>query len=438
MKFPTLISAVTALTNLMAPTAAYAQGSRTADAGSVLRIACDGANVKAEITINGVFKGECPVDISVSDGTMRVRAVKKVDGSSERVFEEEIRMAAGTVKRLNVELSAPQLTAAARAEAAQREAERRAIEAARAELARLEQLEIEKKNAEEREAKVRADAEFDRQIEAGGVAAMMQLAQAQEKLSESQNRAAALKWYQRAAELGHPEAMSATGSIYLNAKDSTKNEVLAEQWFRKGVAAGDARSMNGLGVIYLSGFSGLPNDEKLGMEWILKAAEKGSTVAIKNLGNFYRLGTYGLRQSFAEALKWYRKGAELGCNDCMYSVGNAYFNGEGVWTDAIAALEWYEKAAALGNAEAMTRIAMYHAIGMGKVPHNMSEANVWYRKAAELGDASAMFLLANSFRYGFGVKKDLSQALAWARKSAALNYDMARQSVSDLEAAGAR
>lgn len=432
MKFSNLLFSYLALLNLMTPVIGHAQGNRPTETSSVLRIACDGVNVKAEITINGVFKGECPVDVSIGDGTMRVRAVKKVDGSSERVFEEDIRMAAGTVKRITVELSAPQLNATARAEAALREAARRAEEAARAELARLEQLEVEKKNAEAREVKARADAEFDRQIEAGGVTAMMQFAQEQEKLSEPQNHAAALKWYLRSAELGNPEAMSAAGSIYLNAKDATKNETLAERWFRKGAAVGDARSMNGLGVIYLYGFSGLPKDEKLGMEWMLKAAEKGSIHAIRNLGNLYREGKSGVRQSHAEALKWYSKGADLGCKDCMYSLGNAYSRGEGVWTDEPAARSWYEKAAALGHASAATRLGMY------QVPNNMVEANAWYRKGAELGDADGMHLLAISLRYGTGIEKDVPQALYWARKAAALNSHMGRLLVSELEAGGVR
>lgn len=32
-------------------------------AGSLIRVACDGASAGAEITVNGVLKGECPLDM---------------------------------------------------------------------------------------------------------------------------------------------------------------------------------------------------------------------------------------------------------------------------------------------------------------------------------------------------------------------------------------
>ena len=99
-----------------AVTAGYAQV-----ADSMLRIGCDDSAAGAEITINGVFKGECPLDIQVEAGTLKIQVVKKVDALHERVFEQEVRMGAGTVKRVDVVLSAPRLNAAAAAkhEAAQ-------------------------------------------------------------------------------------------------------------------------------------------------------------------------------------------------------------------------------------------------------------------------------------------------------------------------------
>ncbi len=117
-------------------------------ANAMLRIACDGPAVNAEVTINGEFKGDCPVDVPLAAGSLRIRVMKKVDSERELVFEQEVRMVAGTVKRIDVEFGAPQLNAAAqrlatqRAAAAQAEAERAAavraaaVAAARAEAER--------------------------------------------------------------------------------------------------------------------------------------------------------------------------------------------------------------------------------------------------------------------------------------------------------------
>jgi hypothetical protein len=78
---------------------------------AVLRVACDGAAANAEVTVNGVFKGDCPLDIPVPVGTIKLRVLKKVGSGRESVFEQEFRMTADTAKRVDVELGPPQLTA---------------------------------------------------------------------------------------------------------------------------------------------------------------------------------------------------------------------------------------------------------------------------------------------------------------------------------------
>ena len=78
---------------------------------AVLRVACDGPSANEEVTVNGVFKGDCPLDIPVPAGTIKLRVLKKAGAGRESVFEQEFRMAADTAKRVDVELGAPQLTA---------------------------------------------------------------------------------------------------------------------------------------------------------------------------------------------------------------------------------------------------------------------------------------------------------------------------------------
>lgn len=78
--------------------------------GSMLRIGCEGESVGAEVSANGVFKGECPLDMSVPAGVLKLRVVKKVDAGRVRVFEQELRLGDGVVKRVEVVLGAPQLT----------------------------------------------------------------------------------------------------------------------------------------------------------------------------------------------------------------------------------------------------------------------------------------------------------------------------------------
>jgi hypothetical protein len=93
-----LLSALVLASSLAAHSVAHAQVS-------LLRVSCEGDDVGAEVTLNGKFKGECPVDIQAGSGTVKLRVVKKVDATHERVFEREYRMGDGGMQRAEVVLS---------------------------------------------------------------------------------------------------------------------------------------------------------------------------------------------------------------------------------------------------------------------------------------------------------------------------------------------
>ena len=144
-------------------TSAWAQ----ADGKAMLRIICDADGANAEVTINGQFRGECPVDMSVAAGTLKIVVTKKLDESRQRVFAQDVRVAADSVKRVEVVLGPVQLNAQAQlradAEARQR-AERERVE--RAERERVEQAEREQREKRRQEAAARqAAAQAARQAE---------------------------------------------------------------------------------------------------------------------------------------------------------------------------------------------------------------------------------------------------------------------------------
>ena len=78
---------------------------------SLLRVTCEGDDVGAEVTLNGKFRGECPLDIQAGTGTVKLRVVKKVDATHERVFEREYRMGDGGMQRAEALLGPAQPSA---------------------------------------------------------------------------------------------------------------------------------------------------------------------------------------------------------------------------------------------------------------------------------------------------------------------------------------
>lgn len=90
------------------PLAAHAKQPPAAESSaaytSTLRVTCGGEDIGARVTVNGVFKGQCPLDIPVAPGTLTVRAEKQ-DASYDGAFEQEIRVGDHVVREVDAVLS---------------------------------------------------------------------------------------------------------------------------------------------------------------------------------------------------------------------------------------------------------------------------------------------------------------------------------------------
>jgi hypothetical protein len=134
-------------------TLAFAAFIHLTDVGAqtaVLRIMCSEQDVGAEVFINDKFKGECPFDTQVNPGEIRLFATQKAGQFKERSFEAKVKVAEDTVKKLEIHLGEPQLTA----EGVRQEAEQRRLAA---EAAALKKAERERKLAEFGQARVDYD-----------------------------------------------------------------------------------------------------------------------------------------------------------------------------------------------------------------------------------------------------------------------------------------
>jgi hypothetical protein len=88
--------------------------SFSASADSILRIKCDDQDVGAEVFINTKFVGSCPLDVPVREGLVQVQARKIVNGDYEQLFEKQLRVVDGVAQKIELAMSAPQLTAEAK------------------------------------------------------------------------------------------------------------------------------------------------------------------------------------------------------------------------------------------------------------------------------------------------------------------------------------
>jgi hypothetical protein len=92
---------------------------------AMLRVVCEEGDKGAEVMIDGKFKGECPVDIMLTEGAHKLRVSKPVGSTQEQSFEQDVRLGSSTSKRVDVVLSSPQMNAAAKRVAAAASNDRR-------------------------------------------------------------------------------------------------------------------------------------------------------------------------------------------------------------------------------------------------------------------------------------------------------------------------
>jgi TPR repeat protein len=166
----------------------------------------------------------------------------------------------------------------------------------------------------------------------------------------------------------------------------------AMRWFQKSADLGNADAMMGISWICGNG-RGVPQDDNKTLHWLKMSAEHGNADAMWLLGNDYKDGKI-VPQDYAEAMRWYKKSADSGSADAMGRIGDLYEYGLGVPQDYAEAMRWYKKAADLGNAPAMFVIAGFYLFGKG-VPMDETQARVWLKKASAMGDVGANMWLTD-------------------------------------------
>lgn len=213
-------------------------------------------------------------------------------------------------------------------------------------------------------------------------------------------------WYQKAAQLGIPDAQNRLGWLCENGKGVSQDYKLAVNWYTKAAEQEFAEAENNLGRLYETG-QGVGQDYKVAIDWYTKAAKKRNAEAQFRLGMVYASGQ-GVKQDYKLAEKWFWRAANQGFAKAQYNLGVLYQNGQGVRQDAKIAESWYTKAAEQGYASAQYNLGVLFASA-----NEFRKAADWYAKAAGQNDADAQANLGLMYENGQGVPKSykLSYAL---------------------------
>jgi len=194
----------------------------------------------------------------------------------------------------------------------------------------------------------------------------------------------AVKWYQKAAEQGFPQAEYNLAACLLNGHGTEKNPGEAFSWFKKAAEHGNMYAQSNLGACYFNGV-GTEVDQEKGVEWYQKAAEQGSAQAYFNLATCYESGCAGLKKDTVEAEKMYLEAAKRNFPAAQWKCSRFALE-KGDFKEMIY---WQRKSADLYYGPSQYNMGISYLRGTG-VPYNTRKAYEYMEKAADNGDRAAI------------------------------------------------
>ena len=179
--------------------------------------------------------------------------------------------------------------------------------------------------------------------ERGDVEAMFRLGIRYDQENGERDIVEAVKWYTKAAELGHRDAQHVLGVLYVTGDGVPVDLEMAEKLLLKSAEQGNTAAQHDLALMYRN----QKNDHEASLKWLLKSAEAGNVAAQLQMSKVYGLGI-GVDVSPQDAFKWCERAANQGDALAQYNLGVYYYNGDGVARDREKAIEWLKKADAQG------------------------------------------------------------------------------------------
>ena len=207
--------------------------------------------------------------------------------------------------------------------------------------------------------------------------------------------------------------MCSLGEMYLS--DGNVDEAL--RWLKLVASLGNANADYKLGEMYYYG-DGVPEDEATAAEYFLKSGFYGDDVIV-GFGDMFRYGR-GVDKDINKAIFFYESEANYAYDEesraATFALGEIYRDGK-------KAVHYFmEFAFGGGDYFFVTDTKLYEDGNI--IPMDYSERDCFFSFDTANGDDAARFALGCMYLYGQAVKKDVYKAAWWFAKMDELNcYD---------------
>ena len=159
-------------------------------------------------------------------------------------------------------------------------------------------------------------------------------------------------WYQKA--LAHRQysrdAITRIGILYGEGLGVDKDHILALKYFNKAAQLGDKEAMFCLGIAYENGY-GVERNWESALKWYHMAAIMGHKEAQCSTAVYMYngMGTISGERLYDQSFYWMNRAANAGNPTAQYFLGKYYTDGTGCSINYTEAVKWFCKAAAQGH-----------------------------------------------------------------------------------------
>lgn len=241
-----------------------------------------------------------------------------------------------------------------------------------------------------------------------------------ENLYQDASRAA--HWFEQAAKQNHAQAQYQLGEMYKHGTGVTASVAKAKLWLRKAANAGissaeiSLRDLRGFEISSKSNVmkTGLPVAERN------TSKESDNNSPINNDNHKANHSSEDARQNLPQSL---HNRSNVQANAGMI---NALGKTNPATKDANGEIQALIEAANNNELDAQVKLAEMYRKGRG-VDRDLITAAQWYEKAAVEGDAEAQFNLGDMYKQGLGVEKNNALAIKWLRKAANQGHKAAKR-----------
>ncbi|HEY1171968.1 MAG TPA: tetratricopeptide repeat protein [Verrucomicrobiae bacterium] len=242
------------------------------------------------------------------------------------------------------------------------------------------------------------------------------------------NVTSALKMFKQAAELGHMEALTALGNVYMETRGHI-DYAQAMKWHRLAAEKEQPASELAVGWMYFHGY-GVERNVILAVEWTERGALRNHPQGWYNLGRFFSGESLAnppkdFIPDYVKAHDYLEKGMNAGHMQSAQLLGKLIWEEKIPWREKEEAKPYFELAKNAGNRAAREFLQLRE---MDEAAKGKNEVQVLNKFAIE-GNTTALSRLAELHRDGSRVKADPIKAY---RYEAALQMNGVASSESIL------